>query len=359
MWSNLFELWRLETFLVIIPITFIILFKIGKKYHPIIALFWAYVVLSGIFIGFFPTKEGIYGDLQIRIDQVAPQSALLAILVPLFVMILKRDSIRFLIFLFELLALLNSILVIFLGRGIFFAYSFDLTFIAMVYPSILFRPEIYIVDKKTGIINTDLASFIYEILLVTLPAIAMIVRPSSTPTIMIAMSLTAYFILTRRSLSFLLVLPVIVSVGVLLSGVDFLSSNGRFEMWEYFFNWWNVWANQWIGTGTGSFQWIGPFMQINEQFKTDSTFHFMHNEYLQILFEQGVIGFSLFLFSIYIAIKRSVQTPWVLASIVAICVCFLTQFPLRWIIPQIWIMIIFRLALENCWRRGNHVKSNK
>lgn len=77
-----------------------------------------------------------------------------------------------------------------------------------------------------------------------------------------------------------------------------LMKDVRFEMWDYFFTWWNQNADQWTGTGPGTFEWVGPTMLDPGPTSRNHGYGFyvMHNDWLQLLFETGIIGFCLSIF---------------------------------------------------------------
>lgn len=63
----------------------------------------------------------------------------------------------------------------------------------------------------------------------------------------------------------------------------------RVLMWAHYFDWWLEKINPWIGTGIGGFEWIGLFLPSGFH---NYKFYLMHNDWLQTLFETGVIGLT-------------------------------------------------------------------
>lgn len=73
--------------------------------------------------------------------------------------------------------------------------------------------------------------------------------------------------------------------------------NGRFDIWGYAYDWWKsqgpfVW---WFGAGEGSTPVIVPLIQMGKHYDPNSFsfYMYMHNDWLQFLFEGGAIGLSL------------------------------------------------------------------
>lgn len=72
----------------------------------------------------------------------------------------------------------------------------------------------------------------------------------------------------------------------------------RVLMWKTFADWWQANVNHWIGAGTGSFELFGPTIPVMDgTAQHNMGYYVMHNDWLQIIFENGWIGFSLILIS--------------------------------------------------------------
>jgi O-antigen ligase len=101
------------------------------------------------------------------------------------------------------------------------------------------------------------------------------------------------------------------------------SSNGRFDIW---LNSFNIFKDYWLtGIGNGSFQYVYPLYDSGHvEFRLEHA----HNDYLELLIEQGVIGFSLVALIIFISVKNAVifisqsknyrQAAFAIASILGI-----------------------------------------
>jgi O-antigen ligase len=163
----------------------------------------------------------------------------------------------------------------------------------------------------------------------------------ATAIFVILTQILAYLIVTKRKKWILLAMPVILGFGYLYKGENLISSSGRVSEWKLFMDWWLENSNRWIGTGSGTAQWLGPVIQA----KTESLFVWFHNEYLQILFEQGIIGLGLAMALLVICIKKAWRRPWLLSTIGGIGFSFFTQFPLRFPISALFVLAIIRCAL--------------
>lgn len=139
----------------------------------------------------------------------------------------------------------------------------------------------------------------------------------------------------------------ILPVGVGLLGVIFLHHTGqwldgfdRIQHWKTFFEWWaQSWVYKIFGVGPGSFIWISIIMG---RFKTP-LFLQMHSDWLQILWEEGAVGFLLTII-VYIQAVRAAMRSRVedLAGVFGLGVFALTYHPARFFPTALlaaWILL--------------------
>lgn len=122
---------------------------------------------------------------------------------------------------------------------------------------------------------------------------------------------------------------------VILKCPTFLDPNGRIEMWNTYFKWWSANIDPLFGSGLGSFEWMGPAFQISDQ-----RYLFMHNDFLQVLYETGFVGLGLLCAVIYRAAKIAYKNPFQISSLVAIVIAMLTYFPLHYFISQCIVALL-------------------
>ena len=119
----------------------------------------------------------------------------------------------------------------------------------------------------------------------------------------------------------------------------------RFEMWTEFINWWKNNANFYFGTSLGSFEWIGLTLYPGEKMHI-FRFYLMHNDWLQILFESGIIGLTLsIIFYCYITFKIR-KLEHVLAMWLSLGAMMFLYYPMHVFILQVVGLII----LDITWR---------
>lgn len=334
------DLWRSQAFLGLIAIAAYIPHHLRSRYGPEAWVLWGYVLISSLF-GFM-NPIALYGKLQTQIDQTTGQAFAIAIILPLFVLRIQNSTVSSLLRWIEIFTVINSILIIFFGYGAFNASSMDASFTAAVLPMIFFRPEFYrMLSDNRG---RPLPSFFqgaFAILMVGIPVVAIIVAKSATAIVILCSSITAYAFATKRYYAVIFAF-IAAAVGLITQGPELWNSAGRFEQWAVALEWWTKNANPIFGTGFGTFEWIGPSLRLAD----NAAFLFMHCEPLQILFEGGILGVFLASALVIRICHRARHRPWLVSTIAGIAVFSATQFPLRFFISAIFLLLIARLALE-------------
>ncbi len=136
----------------------------------------------------------------------------------------------------------------------------------------------------------------------------------------------------------------------LLGNHEFWNSNGRTYIWKKTFDYWWKQGNHYFGLGPGSFALYGPGISLqNRQPNTIQTvFIWMHNEYLQVLFELGIIGLVLFLLlhiqMLYMSYKTKLS--WLFISVITFSFIELTQMNYRHAPTSLIGVLILVLVLE-------------
>ena len=94
-----------------------------------------------------------------------------------------------------------------------------------------------------------------------------------------------FCLVRRRYLLFGAAFALSIVLGYALVGDQLFNSSGRVKMWGICMSWWAQSADWMSGMGAGSFRILGVMLS-----QTIEKFTFLHNDWLQILFEQGIIG---------------------------------------------------------------------
>jgi len=176
-----------------------------------------------------------------------------------------------------------------------------------------------------------------------LVSIAVLMSGATTPLLVWGVVL---FCLYRKSGKKTLLASGLVGAGTLLllwKHPEYLDDSTRFKNWknylEYFWQ-----HNIWFGNGAGTFKGLGPMIQGLHGEKREWLF-WAHNEYLEVLFEYGLVGFTLFMSSIAFLVRTTYTTAYKgkhRAALLGIMACGLTDYPLRLAMFAFVIVLILR-----------------
>lgn len=229
----------------------------------------------------------------------------------------------------------------------------DACLIAVLYPFLTMRPDFPFSRAKWA------ARAFY-----TLPLVAIAVSGSSTAWVALCCTMLVFFLAIGRvaglyRLRNMLIGSAIVAT-LMLAGVYLFSpdepfnNNGRVKIWR------DSWAfinrsmgpealerfrervtpqnlyyldrkvSLFTGVGSGSFRPLSEPVQ-DSNFQTHrSIFPFAHNDWFQVIFEQGLIGFFLLLAVGLHAVYKALARPWLLASLLTYGAIMVVQFPFRY-----------------------------
>lgn len=115
-------------------------------------------------------------------------------------------------------------------------------------------------------------------------------------------------------------------IGYALNPSQFFSSTGRSEFWREILSWW--WESEQIftGLGTGTIELVLRQKQVTEAIKY-RTVIWAHNDYLQVLADNGILGLGSLLLVVFFTTKRSMDRPWLFASVMGYAAMAFFNFP--------------------------------
>lgn len=153
---------------------------------------------------------------------------------------------------------------------------------------------------------------------------------------------------------------VLVSLGIWSQGYRggwvMFNSSGRFHLWSLALEYFNNEANQYLGTGAGTFHVFGPAIQMRYAVEQGASgfpgFFWMHNDWLQILFETGYIGLGFTLIIFFTSLWKSRKSPELFSSLLTIGVLNIIQMGLRWLVFTVLICYVLK-----CCRSTNGSKT--
>ena len=320
------DIWRVNQLVFVLMLLCISPYLFKPKVPLFLILGALYSLLSPLLV--FQGLNSPYQDFQVRIDATSAKAfAHNLLVIPLF--FLPLTSRRLLIHLIHLLITANSFWCLFHDYGIFGNYSMDGVAIALVLPSLF-------------AIHTPYIAF--DLLKRALPLIALILNPGTTPLLCLGVAAVYHLIHIKRTPQAIFLGSLILLAGLVHVGPkELINPSDRFEKWSLFMSWWWDYGKHLLGTGLGSFEWLGFVIQGQPK---HNQFLMMHNEYLQVLFEGGVIGLTLFLTGFVFTLKKSKETHWLFLTWIMAGITFLTQYPLRFMILQTFLV----LMLAETWK---------
>jgi O-antigen ligase len=219
-----------------------------------------------------------------------------------------------------LLAILDAILVLFKIPGLFNASSMDACFLALMLPLFIYN-RFYVAS--------------------VLIAAAILFTKSATPIFMFVAYGFIVLWYWNKKLLWLSAVPILLGAIFLKEFLYYPAD--RLQVWGDVFPKWVSTFNIWLGSGSGTYKVLGPVFQTEGV--TTSIFYFTHNEYLQIFFEQGLVGLVLGLWVTGRYFIRSTN-PLSKISLSGFAVCSLTQYPFRFALTAFLFIYVIRLIIE-------------
>jgi len=166
---------------------------------------------------------------------------------------------------------------------------------------------------------------------------AIVLTKSNTAIFLIPFMSCIYLLLTKswkKLGDVILISFILLAIIYLVFPEKFMSDSGRFNNWELMMNWWNQKVkNHWIGTGPGTYWVYSQWLQGHKS--GDPVWSWMHNDWLQILFEQGILGLISVLFLYGAMLHKSFDRPVLFSMIVGYGFIGLTLYPLHLFIFQL------------------------
>lgn len=152
---------------------------------------------------------------------------------------------------------------------------------------------------------------------------AVILSGSSMPYFQITAMIGVYILSFREWAPLKLVaVGAPIATGLLLLGPELYTSNDRLRFWSEILQWWYD-SGQWFtGLGNGTAQMIFPN-------KSPTGYPWAHNDFIQILFENGILGLLSVLYFVWYLFKRSKRHLDLRAAFVSFLVCAFFNMPLH------------------------------
>jgi hypothetical protein len=335
------DMWRMHLTWGVWASVFWISNEVRKKTHWSAALTFLLCTGSAAYVTFYPDspfKE--YGFCsEAAFDTVGAQALAWLTLIVVVTISLSKRQLTLWVEAFCFAGLLSSCIMIIKffiklpPDAIFDNPSLDSTFLALTLPFTFYSLRNY----------TKILLFF-----LILNVLAIGVSKSHTGMTLLAFESLLYLILTfRRSLVTALAIfsiPLaVLAMQVLIGAEKFGQSSGRTTIWKITLAQFVSLGNYVFGNGSGTFWILSPDAQkLNG---ITMIFPFVHNEPLQVLFEQGIVGVIFLSILFYYMIKGSKSEKWMLITVLSLGVASLTQPIFRYYPFALFCALICRMSL--------------
>lgn len=179
---------------------------------------------------------------------------------------------------------------------------------------------------------------------------AIIMSEASTPLVGLGIFLACALWFSKYRKFLLLGPAAVFGLGVLLQGYhQVTSSSGRLNyIWPLVMKFWAERVNILTGSGPGSFYVYGPGIELaHHGFNyRGAVYIWLHNEWLQILFELGIIGLLLTLLFFALSLKKAYNKPHLFSLLLIYGVTAAFQMPMRQFLSAFLLIYIIRLIYE-------------
>lgn len=291
-----------------------------KKYGFIAALTVIYTLFSGYMVFTNQSRYGEYGpSTALAIDNVSLYGTYVFLLLTAIFGFLKDDALNYMEEIFSVLCLSDSIYVLYqysvdtsfpyfnVNGGFLGNPSINGTFIALSYPLLAMKPENNTYDLKSisDLFGRHSVRFFWDIFCFLIPILAVFASRSTVPAVTLVVAAFAWFLLEGGQIRKIGSLKTRLIVGTMVSGSllalflwkipAFFQSSGRYPIWKVVFEWWREHSSNLFGMGLGTTFMFGPHIQHETGIGAeDGWWAFFHNDWLQCLFETGIIGLTLY-----------------------------------------------------------------
>lgn len=318
---------------------------IYRKSNMVGGILYFYLLVSCINTFFRPTLAVPHmGPLMlIQIPNSAAIAIMFLAMIPIVFLQVKGRHFEWLHYLFIGLAVLDSISVIFkLGIDQFHNSGFQLnpaqdgTFIATVLPLVVF------------ISGGPIRRFKWP--LATVMILAILKTKETTPIFGLGVAMFCWLWFNGYRI-YSIVLPSVLAAvtGFWIGYHQFFFPNGRQYIWKLSMDFWVKNINPIVGAGGGTFFIYGPSMELayHGPGYNQPVYVWLHNDWLQILFEYGAIGLLLAVAFYFTILKRTYKRPWLCSALVVVGATALTQMPLRQFVSSFFIGFLIESSFRD------------
>lgn len=250
-----------------------------RRINIYVKAIWAYYLFLSLAVCYLPHTQSLFmKEVQEAFMWNSCRNLLQLIVFPAIFLTMNRDNREHVYNLLIGFAIVDAIFLMITKRGIIEANTFDATIIACLIPICLSRfSKWYILVFKM-------------VALILIIAAAIVIKSRTAGLVIGTIGLIYFFYYFKN-----MYLKILVALSTIFCAISYypkLHEDPRIEMWQNMLTWWYQRTNIWIGTGPGGLEWIGLFIEPPKVF-AQYRFVLMHNDWLQTMFETGIIGLIL------------------------------------------------------------------
>ncbi len=338
LFPNHVDLHRSHTYMGMLLLSAWLTWTVAKRTHWAVALAFASAAYSAlmVFANTVSPHASMGGAAVTALDSISGYAFGFLVLMTVGVMELRRKATDQVLSAFVYLGMVEAGLMIFRfcttpwARGIFEVTSLDAFFLACLLP---------LTFQRGGMFP----------MLLSLTAI--VLSQSSTGLVGVVIATVSYFVASKemratRSLRILTfsVLLAVVGIGVWFTGLGtMVNPGGRLEIWKISMQYWSDNFNPWVGSGLGNYWYFGARYASSPEYGMPM---WMHNDWLQVLFEQGIFGLASVVLLFGVMLWKALDRAWLFSSIATYGFCASLQMPLRLFFPALLGAVLVRRTFD-------------
>ena len=280
--------------------------RLGEKYHKSVGWAFFFITISGLRVFFTDAYKDLGAESALAMDNVSLEAFACVMIVCFMISLLKRRDLWQLENIFAMACFWNSIYTLYFwffhpelaNWGIIGNKSMNACFIAYTYPLLVIRPEMGKTQLyQNGFSSLGVLEIIKDLACIIIPIVAIIASNASIPILAVIGCWGLVFLLnSERGISNVLLgcYLSLIALVITLMGLDYLpnftNNNGRFNIWQMILEYWIQKGNYLGGFGLGTTIMHLPRLQQLADVGTDQIWGWIHNDFLQTLFECGILG---------------------------------------------------------------------
>ena len=176
----------------------------------------------------------------------------------------------------------------------------------------------------------------------SLIVLSIVVAGRSLPIAVFFVAVAAWLFIQKRYKWILVAAVASFAVGFTIKGKLLFHPRGRDFIWSATFHYFREHMSWTLGGGLGAFYLIGLGLSQG----TSSGFIWLHSDWYQTFFEQGILGFLAVLLMYGHAVWRSRTTPQLFVALMAYAAFGVANMPLRYPIAGLYGAVLIRWAMD-------------